>query len=383
MPAAPEIQVLVVGAGVGGLALAGFLDRAGLDPVVVDAAEARDGPDAALELGPDALAPLARLGLADAVRSAGTAVTSWTRRTPEGRVVERLDAADGDVPGFVAVGDRRLRDLLLGGLPGRAVRTGTALRALEPTSSDVTVEFANGVRERFDVVVGADGARSRTRDLLDDADPAAFLGTTSLAFPLGSDVDIDGDGARETWDRDGPVFRVLPTRGRPTGWLTLPAETPAGDRPDPPSPTDLVAGVEWLPTGALADPDPGRVRLVDDFRAGNDVWADGRVALLGDAAHARHRLAGVNPALALEDAAVLADELTRRADTLAARVADYAGRRRSRLRRLVGGTDADPTPARPLAGVDSPLAARLRTTVGVRSARLASRFDDSDPTPDA
>lgn len=381
MSTAPEIQVLVVGAGVGGLALAGFLDRAGLDPVVVDAADARDGSDAALELGPDALPPLARLGLADAVRTAGTAVTSWTRRTPEGRVAERLDAADAGAAGFVAVGDRRLRDLLVGALPDCAVRTGTALRGLEATSSDVTVEFANGVRERFDVVVGADGARSRTRDLIDDADPAAFLGTTSLAFPLGADVDVDG--ARETWDRDGPVFRVLPTGGRPTGWLTLPAEAPAGDRPDPPSPTDLVAGVEWLPTGALADPDPGRVRVVDDFRAGNDVWADGRVALVGDAAHARHRLAGVNPALALEDAAVLAEELTRRADTLAARVADYAGRRRSRLRRLVDDTDADPTPARPLAGVDSPLAARLRTTVGVRSARLASRFGDSDPTPDA
>ncbi|WP_276260312.1 FAD-dependent oxidoreductase [Haloglomus litoreum] len=373
MATGSRVQVLVVGAGIGGLSLAGFLERAGMEPVVVDRAETLDTARGTVELPPGAVRLLGHLGVEAVVHDAGGVLTTWTRRHPDGTVVTRLDADDEF--GLLAVEYTRLRRALRDRLSDDTVHTGTALRALDPGRGGVTVTFANGVREQFDVVVGADGVRSRTRAALGGSEPV-FCGTTSLPLTLDTDPGVEFDGASEVWAPDGAVFRVLPVEDRLTGWLTVPATVPGQDWKAT-SPAELCPEIDWLLPAA------SRARAgdhcMDDFRVPADRLADGRVALLGDAAHARHRLAGVGPALALEDAAVLASELVGRDDPPAARLVDYAAQRGARLSRLGrpgddGGSDS------PLAGVESALADRHPTIPRTRGARLAAGFGPDPPT---
>ncbi|WP_254840165.1 FAD-dependent oxidoreductase [Natronomonas marina] len=367
-----EIQVLVVGGGIGGLSLAGFLQRAGVDPVVVERAEGRPDRPGVVELWPDAVRLLSRLDVGRKVRDAGVDVTRWARRRPDGTVAERLTASDEF--GFLAVDYARLLTVLRGAVADGTVHEGSTLRSLDPGRGSVAVELANGVREQFDVVIGADGVRSRTREVL-GGDGATFCGTTSVAFPLPDGVELGAAG--EVWTADGAVFRAVPNGHGGAAWLTVPSKVPGQGVDDAGALAGLCPTVDWLLPEAAEAVDAGDLWWADDFRVPTDEWVDGRVALLGDAAHARHRLTGVGATLAIEDAAVLAAELVGGDDAPAARLADYAARRRSRLDRPDAGARA----GAPLAGIESELAERHPAIPAVRGGRLAACFGGDPPTP--
>jgi 2-polyprenyl-6-methoxyphenol hydroxylase-like FAD-dependent oxidoreductase len=366
-----DIQVLIVGAGVGGLSLAGFLERAGLDPVVVEPSETLASPRGPVACWPDTVALLARLGIERDLHDAGRAVRTWTRRRPDGTVAARLDA-DGAF-GFLAVEYGVLRARLLASLPDGTVRTGSTLRALDAGPGGVAVEFENGVREQFDVVVGADGVRSRTRSLL-GVEPPSFCGTTSVALPLAPGAALETAG--EVWTDDGAVFRAVPVDDGAVGWLTLPTTVPGQDWSDTAAIAAAAPDIDWQLPAALAAADLEALWWGDDFHHATARWAEDRVALLGNAAHARHRLAAVGTALAVEDAAVLAAELGGQSGPPAARLADYATRRQVRFDDLGGGDTASP-----LAEIESPLADRCPLVPAVRGSRFAACFAADPPSP--
>ncbi|MFB6205717.1 MAG: FAD-dependent oxidoreductase [Haloglomus sp.] len=367
-----DIQVLVVGAGTGGLSLAGFLEWAGFDPVLIERAETPARPHGVVELWPDAVALLDRLGVGEAVRDAGQCVTTWKRRQADGTVTARLDADTAF--GFVAVEYARLRAQLRDAVSDEALHAEATLRTLDSRRSGVTVEFTNGVREPFDLVVGADGVHSHTRGLLGGGEPT-FCGTTSVALPLDAGAVLQG--ANEVWTADGAVFRAVPVgEADAAGWLTVPTTVPGQDWSDAAALADCCPEIDWLLPEVLESVGVEDLWWADDFRMPTTCWADDRVALLGDAAHARHPLTGVDATLAIEDAAVLASELIERADPPAARLADYAARRQSRLDQL-----GDHSGRSPLAGIDSELADRQPSVPEIRGARLASCFGSDSPTP--
>lgn len=369
-----EIQVLIAGAGIAGLSLAGFFQRIGVQPVLVEATEEFDAHGDVVELPPEATALLEQLGVADEIRDAGAVVTRWARRRPDGTVVNKLDTDDSG--GFVAVPYERLREQLVESVGPGSVRTGTALRSVDPSDRPVVVTFENGVRERFDLVIGADGARSRTRESL-GGDPPVSCGTTSLAFPLPSSVTLQG--ASEIWSPDGAVFRAIPAGDRPVGALTVPSEGSGTEEADPAALSDLNTGIDWLLPEALAAVDPDAVWREKDVRVQESVWVEGRVALAGDAAHAPHRLTGIGPILAIEDAAALVSELVDRTDALSAGLAEYAARRRSRLKQL-----AEPPgkgALRPLLTASSPCPGEGSPIPDIRGSRLATAFGRGTPQP--
>jgi 2-polyprenyl-6-methoxyphenol hydroxylase-like FAD-dependent oxidoreductase len=375
-----EFQVLVVGGGLAGLATAGFLRRTGLDPLVVERDGTVDGRSGPVELWPDAMAVLSWLDVAADVRAAGAPVRSWSLCSAD-RTDERRDV--GASPGHVAVEYDRLRATLRAALPDRTVRTDRTVRAVEDGAAGATVTFDGDVTERFDVVVGADGARSTTRGAL-----AGSRGrrreTTSLAFPLaetaggragwsGSSTEWDGETALEQWADDGAVLRVLPTAEGPWGWLTLPASrAPRCELRE--RLVDHLAGVGLLPERAA-----GAFVVHDDLEVEAAARSGDRVTLVGDAARAPHRLAGFGPALALEDAAALAGALVDDGTSLSGRLAAYACRRRARLEALP--TDGPVTP--PLSDVASPPPDGLATAAALRSVRLAATAAGSPPEPPA
>lgn len=375
-----EFQVLVVGGGVGGLALGAFLRRVGLDPVIVEPDDSVETVGVPVELWPDSLTVLSWLDLADQVRDAGSVADAWTLRDGAGAVADRRTTS---APGGVLTVEygtlcANLRDTL----PAHTVRTDTAVRAVEDRQGSAAVTFENGVREQFDAAIGADGVHSVTREAITRRTPRS-LETTSCVFPLAKQPDVSG--VVEQWSADG-VLRLMPTGDRTWGAFTRPSQSPGPkttNRPPREEPahslhesvTDYVSRAEWLSTAVVPD-SAEPFREWHDYAVEDGMAAGVRTTLLGDAAHACHCLSGLGPTLALEDAAVLATELTDDSRGLPARLGAYAASRRSRLSDL-----ADPAASGPLAGLDARLPETIATAAAHRDTRLTASFTDPSPSP--
>ena len=332
------IQVLIVGGGISGLTVAAALIDAGIEPIVIESAETLDEgtSPAVVELWPGALSLLDELGVADDIHDASTAVDTWTQRASNGSVTHRREA---DGVGLITVSYERLRDRLYRALPSRVVQTGRTVRSVERK---------------------ADRA-------LDDC------GTRTWTVPVPS-WSREGETA-EVWTTAGVVFRVLPTRHGGVGRVTLPTEAVPKASSGRRAVTDLddaQSAVEWLLPAALKNARTDQIRGGSDERLPTPVWGGRRIALVGDAAHARSRLTGIGPTLAIEDAASLATALSGSEEPIRNRVAAYAARGRVRFDRLErSAADAPPFPGPKTAGFD-----RYRSAAKVRAAKVNAHFTD-------
>jgi 2-polyprenyl-6-methoxyphenol hydroxylase-like FAD-dependent oxidoreductase len=367
-------QVLVVGDGVGGLSAAAFLRERGLDPTVVAATEGPPGPEAVdrcVVLWPTGVALLAELGATAELTPAAAEVGTWLLSAADGTVLDRLETAHrGDHP-FLAVDRRRLRRTLRDRLPTNSIRVTKTPRSLRPDDGPPTVEFEDGVRERFDLVVGADGTDSWVRAAGFGGPEPTRWGTTTWAFRA------DGAGAPgtvgEAWGADAMVA-VVPTAAGACGRLVTTTDDPVAaadafgrtfDRADHPV------------TGGLDVPGPDALVGAPDRVLRADPWVTDRLALLGEAARSLPPCS-LEPSLAVEDAYVLAEELSSR-ETLARALERYEHRRRSRLHRLDHRTATDGARRHPLRVAGLPDLLELRRAL-LRTS-FARRPRGPTPTP--
>ncbi|MFB6302856.1 MAG: FAD-dependent oxidoreductase [Haloferacaceae archaeon] len=340
-------QVCVVGDGVDGAAAAAFLGRRGHHPTVVSPPSASAAGPHDIVLGSGVVAALRDLGgtaVADAL-AAGTGVRTWRVREAERERRRDLCAPDGRPP--LRVVDRaRIREALREGLPSARLRVSKTPTAVRSTPEGPVVEFDDGVRERFDVVVGADGRRSWVRGAAFDGAPPrghTACGTTTWSFRLPARRSR-GPTLTEAWGPDSGVILGPRERGRFVA---------AGDS-DAASMTEAVRrSASSIPSGLDPDDVEGAARLADGGGWARR-WVEGEVVLLGNAAHAFHPALPVGASLAVGDADVLAAELAARDRTAALR--RYERRRRERIALLArrvaaGGSRSSPFPVGGLPGL--------------------------------
>ena len=166
-------RVLIVGGGIGGLALAGALGRRGVEVDVVDNQPEWAISRVGIALQAPALRALAALGLLDAVVEQGFGMTSFRYHdaTSTKRAETELPRLAGpEQPGTVGILRGPLHAILLGAAQdaGAEVRLGTTVQAFDGPE----VELSDGTSGRYDLLVGADGIRSRIRELAFDGDAA-------------------------------------------------------------------------------------------------------------------------------------------------------------------------------------------------------------------
>jgi 2-polyprenyl-6-methoxyphenol hydroxylase-like FAD-dependent oxidoreductase len=338
-------NALVVGGGSAGTAAAILLARGG---IAVDLVEISPKPTAlgsGIALHGNGLRVIEALGTLDACLELGYPFDTVAIRAPDrcATVLAELDSfrtGGPDLPAALGMYRPDLARILMSAaeMAGADLRFGTTIESVEQDGGGVDVRFSDQSSGRYDVVIGADGVRSRTRRL---------LGVTPQVTPVGLGV------WRVFTARPAEVTRAelyyggrCPTAGyTPTSENTLYAYLyePVRDRRTL-SPAEQLELVHDLARSYHGPWDAIREGMVDpttihyaalESHLLDAPWNRGRIVLIGDAAHVIPPTLVQGAAMALEDAAVLAQLL------LGGQAVDdelwtaFSARRQDRVRAIV------------------------------------------------
>ena len=356
------MKALIAGAGIAGLASAIALRQAGLEVEVFERSPELREIGAGLMIWPNGARSLQGLGVEiDAVTIQNMSVCTWRGRQVNDYPLESVAARFGFAPVFVHRAD--LQAALARRFGSEGLHFDTDVSGFKQRGAEVEVIMRDGTAVAGDLLVGADGLRSPVRrQLLEDGDPV-YLGSTiwrgvvdSHGIPLPAAHGFD-------WVGRGSEFVAFPLLDDRMYWSGV-IKQPRGEKPGPSGHKgDLLHSFnDWaqpIPAliGATADAAILRNDMYD--RPPARRWSEGRVTLVGDAAHPMTPNAGQGACQALEDAVALADSI-KRASNLTEGLELYEGRRRRRANRLV-------TMARQAtraAQLDSPLLCALRDGLG-------------------
>jgi 2-polyprenyl-6-methoxyphenol hydroxylase-like FAD-dependent oxidoreductase len=329
-------RIVVVGAGIAGLATAVGLQQHGYEVIVVE--ERTDtSTGAAISIWPNALAALDHIGLGDAVREAGGRVTtaalrwhngSWLRRPAAERFVKALGEP------LVVVQRSVLRDILTAALAAQTVEYGLAATGLIADGNKVRLRLSDATVRMADAVIGADGTHSVVARHLNGSLTNRYVGYT--AWRGIARHTLDPKLAGETLG-PGVEFGHVPVGPDSTYWFST-ERAPEGCRSPRGELRYLQAKfADWaepIPSVLAATPDTDVLR--DDLydRAPAPHWARGPVVLVGDAAHPMRPHLGQGGCQALEDAAIL-DEFVNQSPALVTSFAQFEAFRRPRIKSLI------------------------------------------------
>lgn len=336
-------RILVIGGGFSGMSAAIECARLGaaVDLVEIDPDWRNYG--AGISLGGATMRVFRRLGILDAFLEHGSAQDGVSLRLPHGAPIAELPTpriAGPDVPGGGAIMRPVLARLLAETTraAGVAVRLGCTFTSIRQDAGGVDVEFSDGRRGRYDLVIGADGLYSKLRELLfPEAPKPRYTGQACWRAVLPRPPEI-----RTATMWIGP--RVKPgvnpvsktemylfiTEPRPVNAHVAPAafvEQVRALLADFPAPElqairaglDPESQIVFRPLEGLLMPRP---------------WSRGRIVLIGDTVHATTPHLASGACIGIEDAVVLAEELGRQAHVEAA-LAAFEQRRWERCRMVV------------------------------------------------
>jgi len=333
-------NILIVGGGIGGLSAAIALRRAGHDVLVIE----RDPEWSVYGVGiiqqSNVLRAMDQLGVLDQFLDAACGFDAVEVLAPDGSLVARIPTprlVEGK-PANVGIGRRALQQVLgdsAKGL-GAQIRLGATVESLSDDGDKVHVAFSDGARDRFDLVIGADGVYSQIRDIiLPDAERPVFTGQAVWRYNLPRPADLDALQAY-----NGPIGIGLVPIGPELMYMYVTTAEPG-------NPRYPRAGLAAAMRGKLAGCAPAIRALAEQITDDDAVvyrplegmmvhgpWSKGRVGLLGDAVHATTPHLGQGAGMAIEDAIVLAEELEQHDDVEAALKA-YRDRRYERCRYIV------------------------------------------------
>jgi 2-polyprenyl-6-methoxyphenol hydroxylase-like FAD-dependent oxidoreductase len=328
-------RILVVGAGIAGLATAIALQRRGHAITIVE--ERTDtSSGAGISIWPNALAALDVIGLGDAVRDSGGRVTAGAMRLRDGSWLrhpsaERIVTALGEP--LVVVRRSVLTDLLANALDAGTIESGLAATELVSTDRGVRVTLSDNSTREVDAVVGADGTGSVVARHLNGTLRHRYAGYTAwrgvAAFA------IDPGLAGETVG-SGTEFGHVPLGAGHTYWFGTERAPEGASAPNGELAylrSKYAAWADPIPD-LLAATDEGAVLRNDLYdRAEARQWTRGPVVVIGDAAHPMRPHLGQGGCQGLEDAAILA-HCVGSGEDLAAAFARFAAVRRPRVRSL-------------------------------------------------
>ncbi|MBL7249456.1 alpha/beta hydrolase fold domain-containing protein [Alloalcanivorax marinus] len=346
------MHVLIVGAGIAGLTAAIALRHKGIDATIIEQAPRLTEIGAGIQIAANGSVVLRELGLEKAVADISVVPGSFDMR----------DIGNGKLLWVAPLGDAGTRrwgaplynvhradliEILANALPSERLRLGSRCAGFEQDEGGVTVRLEDGETLRGDVLIGADGIHSVIRQQLfgdDDVQFSNILMWRAL-IPAEKLEGIDLPERGNYWF--GPGRTLITYWIRPGKLYSILASVPSGE----------VHRESWTESGdidelraSFSDLEPRAQAMMDQidsafitgmfYRDPIDRWTEGRVSLMGDAAHPMVPFLAQGACQGMEDAWVLATMLERHRDDPLAGLREYEQRRRPRTTRVQSGARA-------------------------------------------
>ncbi|QDQ97503.1 FAD-dependent monooxygenase [Tomitella fengzijianii] len=330
------MRIGIIGAGIGGLVAAAGLQADGHEVTVYERRDAPGAVGAGLTLFGNAFSALDAIGLGGPVRAVSADALGRMRsgqRRPSGEWLVSVPPGSG--PEVRSLHRAELHSALLARLAAGTARAGRTAQVDPGGEPVVTVD---GVPERFDLVVAADGMRSGARRTWGLDRGVRYAGYTAWRGVTASRGHL-ADEAGETWGA-GARIGIVPLPDDRVYWFAVLTAAEGADFGDEPAVLRARFGSWHAPIPALLDATPPTALLrhdIYDLAALPPRFVAGRGVLLGDAAHAMTPDLGQGAGQAIEDAATLV-LLLRGARPLDAALHEYDLSRRRRTRTLWRGS---------------------------------------------
>jgi 2-polyprenyl-6-methoxyphenol hydroxylase-like FAD-dependent oxidoreductase len=352
-----DLSIAIVGAGIGGLAVAAALRRIGFAATVYEQAEAFARVGAGIQQSPNAVKVHRGLGIEDRLRQVAFAPTSSLNRDaitgkvtndhPLGRAAEERYGAP-----YLTLHRGDLHAALAGLVPVQSIVRGKKLVRIEARGARVTLAFADGTEVEADLVIGADGTHSIVRDHVAGPEQARFTGRLAYraTFPASRFRGLDiGTPRTKWWGKDRHIVIYYVTAARDEVYFTTSL----------PERADWMTRESWSTKGDLAEMRAGFAHFHSDVQAvlaaapevykwgiyerdPLPAWSKGRLVLLGDACHPMTPYMASGAAMALEDAVVLARCLEDEdCESLEAALRTYEATRKPRTSVVQAGSSAN------------------------------------------
>ncbi|MGO9603350.1 MAG: FAD-dependent monooxygenase [Candidatus Binataceae bacterium] len=312
-----RLEIAILGAGIGGLATAAALIRAGIKVQVYEQANAFMRIGAGIQQSPNAIRVLRQLGLESRLREVGFSPISWRNRDFESGAVTHdfvlgSDAEERFGAPYLLLHRGDLHAIIASIVPRSIVHLNKKAVAVDQNRDGVTLRFADGERVTADALIGADGVHSLVREFLFGREEPHFTGRVAYrtTFPTGDLAMHDLSDNTKWWgpDRHIVIYFVRPKReeiyfvtSNPEPEFEVESWSSRGDietlraayQDFHPQVRKVLAACQQVHKWALVEREP----LAS--------WSEGRVTLLGDACHPMTPYMAQGAAMALEDAAVL------------------------------------------------------------------------------
>ncbi|MXP26573.1 NAD(P)-binding protein [Altererythrobacter indicus] len=335
-----KLNILIVGGGIGGLTSAIALRRDDHQVTVIEKDPEWSVYGVGIIQQGNVLRAMAQLDLLDDYISSAKGFDFVAVHAPDGTQVAKVPSPRL-VPGYPAnVGiSRPALHKLLGERTiesGAEIRLGVTFTELEDLGDCVRVVFSDGREETYDLVIGADGVYSQTREwLFPDAPGPEYTGQAVWRYNLPCPPDLDALHAY-----NGPTGIGLVPMADDLMYMFV-------TTPEPDKPWYETKGLAKTMRDKLAHCAPQIRELAENITDDEGVvyrplegmmlegpWHRGRVTLLGDAIHATTPHLGQGAGMAIEDSIVLAKELAK-ADTIEDALSAYRERRFERCKYIV------------------------------------------------
>lgn len=312
-------KILIVGGGIGGLCAAIGFGRRGQQVDLIELNSKWSVYGTGIIQQSNVVRAMAQLGIADEFIAAGLPYNHVQAYDMQGNLISDMPAprlAGEQYPAMLGIARPALQQVLIDAAKqvGTNIKLGVTVDRIEQIGDEVRVRFTNGIESNYDLLVGADGLYSKIRTLVFGEQYApTYTGQAVWRYNLPRPPEMDCLASQIGPDSNAGVCPISETMM----YLYL---------------TSAEPGNPWMPEDKLADllrerlQDYGgfigklREQIVDSklvvYRPLETVlvpnpWYRARVVLIGDAAHAATPHLGQGAGMAIEDAVVLAEEVSK------------------------------------------------------------------------
>ncbi len=309
-------QIAIIGAGIAGLTAAIAFRKAGYQPLIFEAAPVIHPVGAGLGLAANAIKAFEKLGLRDEVVAAGRVLPSFSILDQKGKVITRTDSLKTSMQYGLdnfTIHRAALHRVLLSEIAPGTILTGKKCTGLRRKETNYSLLFQDGSTAEADYVIVADGIHSTLRQALVPRSAPRYAGYSCWRAII-DNTRLNLQESSETWGAKGR-FGIVPLAGNQLYWFATingPQHHALFKNYTVSDLRNWFAGYSTAITRTL-EATPDESLLWNDILDLSPLprYAFDRVLLIGDAAHATTPNLGQGACQAVEDAAVLYDELTK------------------------------------------------------------------------